>query len=93
MIQATYQWSQYIIYLTHLGLVMPYHLVTDLGQHWRMLPDGTKPLPEPVLTYISEVFFYSTVSNSIGNAHYTNMEIILKFTYLKFDLISQASIS
>ena len=34
--------------LTHWGLVTPYG-DEDLGQHWFMLPDGTKPLPEPML--------------------------------------------
>ena len=33
--------------LTHCGLLTPYGDI-DLGQHW---PDGTKPSPEPVLTY------------------------------------------
>ena len=32
--------------LNHCGLLTPYGEI-DLGQHW---PDGTKPLPEPVLT-------------------------------------------
>ena len=43
-------WTEYSVRtkLTHWGLVMPYG-VGDLGQHW--LPDGTKPLPIPMLTY------------------------------------------
>ena len=38
--------------LIHCGLVMPYG-DTDLGQYWLslLLPGGTKPLPEPTLTY------------------------------------------
>ena len=38
--------------LTHCGLVTPYGS-KDLGQHWfinGLLHDGTKPLPELVLT-------------------------------------------
>ena len=34
--------------LTHCGLITPYGDI-DLGQHWLRL-DGTKPLPEPILT-------------------------------------------
>ena len=35
--------------LTNCGLVNPYGGL-DLGQHWpRLLPDGTKPLTEPML--------------------------------------------
>ena len=40
-------------FLTHCGLVTPYSDI-DLGQHWLrygLLPEGTKPLPEPILTY------------------------------------------
>ena len=41
--------------LIHCGLVTPYD-DKDLGQHWLssgngLLPGGTKPLPEPMLTY------------------------------------------
>ena len=39
--------------LTHCSLLMPYGDI-DLGQHWSgngLLPDGTKPFPEPTLTY------------------------------------------
>ena len=39
--------------LTHCGLVMPYGEL-DLGQQGSgngLVPDGTKPLPEPMLTY------------------------------------------
>ena len=42
--------------LTHCGLVKPCGDI-DLGQHWLLInanglmPDGTKPSPEPMLTY------------------------------------------
>ena len=39
--------------LTHCGLVTPYG-GKDLGRHWfrfGFLPDGTRPLPKPMLTY------------------------------------------
>ena len=42
-----------IAHLTHCGLAMPYG-DTDLGQHWLskgLLPEDTKPLPDPVLAY------------------------------------------
>ena len=53
--------DQYVVYVctpllyqnTISGLVMPYGN-RDLGKHWLgngLLPDGTKPLPKPVLTY------------------------------------------
>ena len=44
------------VYITHWGLVMPFGDI-DLGQQLNigsgngLLPDGTKPLPEPMLTY------------------------------------------
>ena len=39
--------------LTHCGLVTPYGDI-NLGPHWLsngLLPDGSKPLPEPILTF------------------------------------------
>ena len=41
-----------VMQLTHYGLVTPYGN-RELGQHCSgngLLPDGTKPLPEPMLT-------------------------------------------
>ena len=39
--------------LTHYGLVMPYHMATqiwvDIGSDNGLLPNDTKPLPEPML--------------------------------------------
>ena len=39
--------------LTHCGLVMPYvdMCLVNIGLGNGLLPDGTKPLPEPMLTY------------------------------------------
>ena len=39
--------------LTHWGLVMPYgaKIWVNIGSGNGLLPDGTKPLPEPMLTY------------------------------------------
>ena len=34
--------------LTHQGLMMPYG-IDDLTIDWIRLPDGTKPLPDPML--------------------------------------------
>ena len=36
--------------LTHWGLVMP-EIWVNIGSGNGLLPDGTKPLPEPMLTY------------------------------------------
>ena len=38
------------IILTHWGLVMP-QIWVNIGSGNGLLPDGTKPLPEPMLTY------------------------------------------
>ena len=37
--------------LTLYGLVMPYGEICIIGSGNGLLPDGTKPLPEPMLTY------------------------------------------
>ena len=40
--------------LTHCGLVTPYgdmEIWVNIGSGNGLLPDGTKPLPEPMLTY------------------------------------------
>ena len=53
--------------LTHCGLVTPYG-DRDLGQHWyrySLLPDGTKPLPEPILTQYQ---WHSSQCNFTENA-------------------------
>ena len=47
-------WTHRFPIKTHCGLVTP-HGDRDLGQHWilgnGLLLDGTKPLPEPMLTH------------------------------------------
>ena len=53
--------------LTRWGLVTPYG-DRDLGQHWLsngLLPDGTKPLPEPMLTD----YQWSPVTFILGKFH------------------------
>ena len=35
----------------------------NIGSGNGLLPDGTKPLPEPMLTFISEVLWHSPESN------------------------------
>ena len=39
--------------LTHCGLVAPYgdKKLVNIGSDNDLLPDGTKPLPEPMLTF------------------------------------------
>ena len=49
----------------HFGLVTPYGKI-DLSYHWLgngLLPDGTKPLPEPMLTSYHIVLWHSTKCN------------------------------
>ena len=60
----------------HWSLVVPYMVTwnfVDIGSGNCLLPDGTKPIPEPVLTYvISEGLLYSLSyspeDNFTGNA-------------------------
>ena len=48
---CTYKLSCYTcMYLTHCALVTPYNWF-DIGSVNGLLPDGNKPLPEPMLTY------------------------------------------
>ena len=45
-------WSSSLNTLTHSGPVTPYEKILDnTGSCNGLLPDGTKPLPEPMLTY------------------------------------------
>ena len=37
--------------LTHYGLVTPSQILVNIGSGNGLLPDGTKPLPEPMLNY------------------------------------------
>ena len=45
--------------LTHFGLVTPYGDRVNIGSGNGLLPDGTKPLPEPMLTDHREVQWHS----------------------------------
>ena len=52
--QNSMAWTNgHLAHLTHCGLVMPYDDIdlVNIGSGNGLLPDGTKPLPEPVLTY------------------------------------------
>ena len=41
-----------VVLLTHCGLVMLYgHIWVNIGSSNGLVPNGTKPLPEPKLTY------------------------------------------
>ena len=46
-------WDSTSYVLTHCGLVTPYgdRDLVNIGSGNGLLPDGTKPLPEPMLTY------------------------------------------
>ena len=39
------------VYLIHWGLVTPLEIWVNTGSGNGLLPDGTKQLPEPMLTY------------------------------------------
>ena len=60
--------------LNHCGPVTPYGDI-NLGQHWHsgngLLPDGTKPLPEPMLTFHQRygVLWHSSDSNFTRSVH------------------------
>ena len=45
--------------LTHCGPLTPYgtQIPVNIGSGNGLLPDGTKPLPEPTLTYYQNVFY------------------------------------
>ena len=67
--------SKYMV-LTHWGPVMVYDNMILVNTDWchGLLPDGTKPLPEPMLTYQSCRNVYSHQSNFLGNGHDFNLE-------------------
>ena len=46
------KWTEKYAMLTHSGLVAPYGIIelVNIGAGNGLLPDGTKPLPEPILT-------------------------------------------
>ena len=45
--------TKYTIVQSTCGLAMPYGGI-DMDQNYGLLPDSTKPLPEPMLTKISD---------------------------------------
>ena len=81
--------------LTHCGLETPYD-DKDLGKYWlrctcnSLLPDGVKPLPEPILTYY--IIFISSVRSSdnhlkaiLQQMHQPSIiAVCLEITSLKF---------
>ena len=73
-------------WLTRCGLAMPYG-DTDLvaiGPANGLLPDGTKPLPEPVSPLIiGEVLWHLTLGNFARNAQDIYVDISLKITNVK----------
>ena len=71
-------------FLTHCGLVMP-HGIIYLHQHGSgngLLPDGTKPLPEPMLTHHQ----WSPVTFNWGDSTW-DASAINHWINLKFDSI------
>ena len=72
--------------LTYCGLVMPYsdRDLVNIGSGNGLLPDGTKPLPEPILTDHQ----WSSVAFILGQFHKRclNHQSLksMKITYLKF---------
>ena len=69
--------------LTHCGLVR--HMVTlicvSIGSGNGLLPDGTKPLPYPMLTYHE---FGPVTSISAEEFLVLTIKFNIKITYLKF---------
>ena len=65
--------------LTHWGLVTPYD-GGDLGSGCGLLPDGTKPLPELI---ISKFLWYSAEDLIIRNLKIPISKARLKITFLK----------
>ena len=57
--------------MTHCGLVMPYgdRDRGNIGSGNGLLPDGTKPLPEPMLTYHQWSFVVFTLQQFTQEAH------------------------
>ena len=52
------------------------------------MPDGTKPLPGPMLIIISEVLQHSSEGNFTGNAQDTNPQYDFENDYRQFSNIS-----
>ena len=96
---VTYLCSHFPVWvseLTHCGLVTPYGN-KDLGQHGSgngLVPDGSKPLPEPMLTDHQ----WSSVTFISGQFHkrclnHQSLKSILKLHIWNFFQISQGSVS
>ena len=49
-----------------------------LAQVMGLLPDGTKPLPEPILTIIKGILWHSTECNLTRSAHKLNPQQMFK---------------
>ena len=75
-----FQW----LYITHYGLVTPYGDMNlgQIGSGNGLVPDGTKPLPEPMLTYHQQGPVAFTWVQKIPQPSVT--EISWTMTYLKF---------
>ena len=74
--------------LTYCGLVMLYgaEIWVNIGSGNGLLPDGTKPLPEPMLTDHQQspvIFMWEHISQEIPQLSLT--KISLKTTYLKLE--------
>ena len=71
--------------LTHWGLVST-KIWVNFGSGNGLLPDGTKPLPEPMLTYhqvrFSDVYLTAVSQQEMPQASFTEMN--LKITFTKF---------
>ena len=80
------------ITLTHYGLVMPHGVNIGLGNG--LLPDGTKPLPEPKLTYhqLGPVTITHGKFNKIYLSHHL-LNLTWKFDLKIFIQLSQGSMS
>ena len=72
-----------VTYIVSYGVKIP----VTIGSSNGLLPDGTKPLPEPIDLQISDVLFHS--SECISSMEMTKISVIemcLKIAYLKLQL-------
>ena len=70
--------------LTYCGLLVPYCFgdLSNISSINGLLPDGTKPLPEPMLFIIRKVQWQSSEVN-FNTRHEPSIKISLKIIYLK----------
>ena len=83
----------YFFILTHSSLVMPNGDTNlgNIGSGYGLLPDGTKPLPEPIIPYHQWSIWYSPEGNYTENTQDINHDNKLKNYTLKITSVSQGN--